>query len=445
MGTRLTRFTQRVRENRGEQYTALMGMLFDPEELRESFERQDGRKAPGVDGVKKADYAEGLEEKLVDLSARLRRMGFRPKPVRRVYIPKGDGRYRSLGIPSFEGRLVQDRLSLVLQAIWESEFCECSYGFRPGRSAHDALQRVADIITYEHTQWVVEADIKGFFDHVSHEHLMRFLEHRIADPKFLRTIRRFLKAGVMEDGIVEASEEGTPQGCLVSPVLANIYLHYVLDLWFEKRFKRSCKGKAHLVRYADDFIACFECEEDANRYLSEMTERLVAFDLEIEPSKTACLRFGDRANRARRKDDNDKPTTFNFLGFTHFVGKSRRGKFLVGRKTERKRFGKKLRMLAEQLRVLRVKGGKAMVEYVALHLRGHMQYYGVSGNTRSLQVYFHQALKLLYKWLNLRSQRKSVTWEVYNARIKKVMPCPRIVHNLYLRNLWMTSAGSRMV
>ena len=435
MGTRLTRFTQRVREIRGERYTALMGMLYDPEELRESFERQDGRKASGVDGVKKADYAEGLEEKLVDLSARLRRMGFRPKPVRRVYIPKGDGRRRPLGIPSFEGRLVQDRLSLVLQAIWEPEFCGCSYGFRPGRSAHDALQRVADIITYEHTQWVVEADIKGFFDHVSHEHLMRFLEHRIADPNFLRTIRRFLKAGVMEDGRVEASEEGTPQGGLVSPVLANIYLHYVLDLWFERRFKRSCKGKAHLVRYADDFIACFECEEDANRYLSEMTERLAAFDLEIEPSKTACLRFGNRANRDRRKDDNDKPTTFNFLGFTHFVGKSRRGKFLVGRKTERKRFGKKLKMLAEQLRVLRVKGGKAMVEYVALHLRGHMQYFGVSGNTRSLQVYFHQALKLLYKWLNLRSQRKSVTWEVFNARIKKVMPCPRIVHNFYLRNL----------
>jgi RNA-directed DNA polymerase len=445
MGTRLTRFTQRVREIRGERYTALMGMLYDPEELRESFERQDGRKASGVDGVKKADYAEGLEEKLVDLSARLRRMGFRPRPVRRVYIPKGDGRRRPLGIPSFEGRLVQDRLSLVLQAIWEPEFCECSYGFRPGRSAHDALQQVADIITYEYTQWVVEADIKGFFDHVSHEHLMRFLEHRIADPNFLRTIRRFLKAGVMEDGIVEASEEGTPQGGLVSPVLANIYLHYVLDLWFEKRFKRSCKGKAHLVRYADDFIACFECEEDANRYLSEMTERLAAFDLEIEPSKTACLRFGNRANRDRRKDDKDKPTTFNFLGFTHFVGKSRRGKFLVGRKTERKRVGKKLKMLAEQLRVLRVKGGKAMVEYVALHLRGHMQYYGVSGNTRSLQVYFHQALKLLYKWLNLRSQRKSVTWEVFNARIKKVMPCPRIVHNFYLRNLWRTSAGSRMV
>jgi group II intron reverse transcriptase/maturase len=229
-----------------------MGLLFDPEGLRASFERQDGRKAPGVDGMRKEDYAEGLEERLADLSDRLRRLSYRPKPVRRVYIPKGDGRYRPLGIPSFEDRIVQDRLSLILQAIWEPEFCECSYGFRPDRSAHDALRRIAEIITHGHTQWVAEADVKGFFDHVSHDHLMRFLEHRIADPRFLRILRRFLKAGVMEDGGVSASEEGTPQGGLVSPVLANIYLHYVLDLWFEKRFGKSCRGKAYLVRFADD-------------------------------------------------------------------------------------------------------------------------------------------------------------------------------------------------
>jgi group II intron reverse transcriptase/maturase len=394
MGTRLTRFTQRVRKDRGEKYTALMGMIFDPEELRESFERQDGRKAPGVDGIRKADYAVGLEEKLADLSGRLRRMGFKPKPVRRVYIPKGDGRFRSLGIPCFEGRLVQDRLSLVLQAIWEGEFCECSYGFRPGRRAHDALQKVAEIITYERTQWVVEADIKGCFDHVSHAHLMKFLEHRIADPNFLRTIKRFLKAGVLEEGVVEASEEGTPQGGLVSPVLANIYLHYVLDLWFERRFKRSCRGKAHLVRYADDYLACFEYEEDAERYLREMRERLAAFDLEIEPSKTACLRFGDKAGRDRDKDDEGTPKTFRFLGFTHFMGKTRRGRFLVGRKTDKKRFGKKLKMVAEKLRDLRIKGGKAMVEYVVRHLRGHMQYYGVSGNLPTLKEYFYEGVLL---------------------------------------------------
>jgi group II intron reverse transcriptase/maturase len=246
-----------------------MGLFFDPEGLRASFERQDGRKALGVDGIRKEDYAEGLGERLAELSGRLRRLCYRPKPVRRVYIPKGDGRYRPLGIPSFEDRVVQDRLSLILQAIWEPEFCECSYGFRPGRSAHDALRRMAEIITKEHTQWVVEADVKGFFDHVSHGHLMRFLEHRIADPRFLRILRRFLKAGVMEDGVVSASEEGTPQGGLISPVLANLYLHYVLDLWFEKRFGKSCRGKAYLVRFADDFLACFEDEEDARRFLPE--------------------------------------------------------------------------------------------------------------------------------------------------------------------------------
>ena len=226
MTTRLARFTQRARELRRERFTLLMGLLFDPEGLRASFERQDGRKAPGVDGMRKEDYAEGLEGRLADLSDRLRRLSYRPQPVRRVYIPKGDGRYRPLGVPSFEDRIVQDRLSLILQAIWEPEFRECSYGFRLRRSAHDALRRIAEIITHEHTQWVAEADVKGFFDHVSHDHLMRFLEHRIADPRFLRIFRRFLTAGVMEDGVVIASEEGTPQGGLVSPVLANIYLHY---------------------------------------------------------------------------------------------------------------------------------------------------------------------------------------------------------------------------
>ena len=310
MTTRLARFTQRARELRGERFTSLVGLLFDPEGLRASFERQDGRKAPGVDGMRKEDYAEGLEGRLADLSDRLRRLSYRPKPVRRVYIPKGDGRYRPLGIPSFEDRIVQDRLSLILQAIWEPEFCECSYGFRPGRSAHDALRRIAEIMTKENTQWVVEADVKGFFDHVSHDHLMRFLEHRIADPRFLRILRRFLKAGVMEDGVVRASEEGTPQGGLVSPVLANIYLHYVLDLWFEKRFGKSCRGKAYLVRFADDFIAYFEDEEDARRFLPELTERLAAFDLEVEPRKTSVLRFGSDAERECWRDGLRRPATF---------------------------------------------------------------------------------------------------------------------------------------
>ena len=445
MTTRLTRLTQKVRELRGERLTSLMGMLFDPEGLRSSFERQEERKAPGVDGERKADYREGLEERIEELSRRVRSLGYRPKPVRRVYLPKGEGRYRLLGIPSFEDRLVQDRLSQILQAIWEPEFCECSYGFRPNRSAHDALRRVAEIVTWEGTQWVVEADIKGFFDHVSHLHLMRFLEHRIADSCFLRIIRRFLKAGVMEDGVVSASEEGTPQGGLVSPVLANIYLHYVLDLWFERRFKRSCRGKAYLVRFADDFIACFQYEEDARRFVEELEKRLAAFDLEVEPSKTRVLRFGSRARQDCNRDGLGRPETFHFLGFTHFVSLSRRGKFVVGRKAEGKRFRKKLKLLNQRLRNLRVEGGKIMMEYTKYHLRGHIQYYGVNGNMKSLRAYFYFACRLLCKWLNRRSQRRSMTGPSFWASMTRWLPRVQIVRNLYPQPSWGTQTGSRMV
>ncbi len=444
MTTRLERFTQKAREEPRTRFNALMGMVYDPEGLRESFERQDGRKAPGVDGMRKEQYGEGLEERLADLSARIRRLGYRPKPVRRTYIPKGDGRYRALGVPSFEDRLVQDRLSRILQAIWEPEFCDCSFGFRPGRSAHDALRRVAEVITNEGTQWVVEADIKGFFDHVSHAHLVGFLAHRIADPKLLRMIQRFLKAGVMEDGRFTASEEGAPQGGLVSPVLSNIYLHYVLDLWFEKCFARACEGKAYLIRYADDYVACFEQEADARRFLMAMTERLVQFDLEVEPSKTAILRFGRQA-LGRTASQSQAPRTFSFLGFTHYMGRSRRGRFVVGRKTEAKRVRRKLKQLSAHLRRMRTQGGQAMVAYLRRHLRGHIQYYGVSGNSRGVAGYVYFATGLLFKWLNRRSQRRSLTWKRFGVVIRPLLPVARIVHDLYPMPSWMTQTGSRMV
>lgn len=442
--TRLERFTQKARQEPKTRFNALMGLLFDPEGLRESFERQDGTKAPGVDGMRKEQYSVELDERLADLSGRLRRLGYHPKPVRRVYIPKGDGRFRPLGIPSFEDRLVQDRLSRILQAIWEPVFCDCSYGFRPGRSAHDALRRVAEVITNGGTQWVVEADIKGFFNHVSHAHLVRFLEHRIADPVLLRTLQRFLKAGVMEDGAFIASESGTPQGGLVSPVLSNIYLHYVLDLWFEKRFARECAGRAHLIRYADDYIACFTQEDDARRFLTEMTARLAQFDLEVEPSKTALLRFGSRALGGKKQEE-EGPRTFRFLGFTHYVGRSRRGRFVVGRKTDAKRLRVKLRQYGERLRNLRIRGGKAMVVYTCQHLRGHIQYYGVSGNSPGVAKYVYLATGLLYKWLNRRSQRRSLNWKRFGAVIRPLLPKARILHNLYPTPWWMTQAGSRMV
>ena len=446
MTTELHRFTQWARESPQRQYNALMGMLFDPKGLNASFERQAGCKAPGVDGMRKAEYAEGLPERLADLSARLRRLGYRPKPVRRVYIPKGNGSgRRALGVPSFEDRLVQDRLSGILQAIWEPEFRDCSYGFRPQRNAHQALKRLATIITVERTQWIVEADIKAFFDQVSHEHLRRFLAHRIGDPRLLRIIDRFLKAGVLEDGIFSASDQGTPQGGLVSPALANIYLHYTLDLWFEKRFAKSCRGKANLVRYADDFVACFTQEEDAKRFLIELQDRLAKFDLAVEPTKTRLLRFGDRAEAQCRHEGCSRPSTFNFLGVTHFVGRSRRGRFVVGRKTQRARFGKKLKALNVRLALLRTHGGKAMLEYVCRHLLGHIQYFGVSGNFRSVQRYRECVRRLLFKWLNRRSQRRSVTWDRFHKGIDPLLPRARIVHHLYPGSLWKPLTGSWMV
>ena len=352
----LIRFTQWARGQLQARYNALMGLLSNQEGLMESFDAQSGRKAVGVDKVSKAEYAIGVEERIKSLSSKLRSLSYRPQPARRSYIPKSNGKKRPLGIPSFEDRIVQHRLSKILQAIWEPEFCDCSYGFRPNRNAHQALARLGEIVTNQGTQWIVEADIKGFFDNVSHDWMMRFLGHRIKDPVLLRIIRRFLKAGVMEDGVFAASETGTPQGGLVSPALSNIYLHYVLDLWFEKRYARTCRGRAYLVRYADDYVACFHLEEDAKRFMVELNHRLAEFDLEAEPTKTRLLRFGDQARAQCKREGLRRPQTFNFLGFTHFVGRSRSGRFVVGRKTQGERIRKKLRALNGRLAELRTLG-----------------------------------------------------------------------------------------
>jgi RNA-directed DNA polymerase len=439
MTTELIHFTQKAQANPAERFSSLMGLFSDEAGLLASFERLAAKKAPGIDGMRKADYAKGVGERIAKLSQSLRQLGYRPKPVRRVYIPKLSGGRRPLGIPSFEDRIVQDRLSLILQTIWEPEFRECSYGFRPGRSAHGALKRLAEIITNERTQWVVEADIKGFFNHVSHDHLLRFLRHRIRDERMIRIIQRFLKAGIMEDGVVQASEEGTPQGGLVSPVLSNVYLHYVLDLWFEKRYAKSCRGKAHLVRFADDFVACFQDEEDAKRFLPELAKRLADFALEVEPTKTAMLRFGSNAEQDCKKDGTRGPGTFNFLGFTHYVGRSRRGNFMVGRQTEKKRFQRKLEALKERLKELRVLGQQAMATYARQHLQGHIQYYGVSGNSRSVGVYVLLSERLLFQWLNRRSQRRSMRWECFRRLLRQgLLPRARIIHNIYPKPLWQT-------
>jgi len=427
----LEQFTPLARAHPTMEFSSLMGLVFRPEGLLDSFRRLPGNKAAGVDGMKKVDYAEGLEERVADLSACLRRLGYRPQPVRRVYIPKAHGGRRPLGIPAFEDRIVQDRLSQILQAIWEPEFRDCSFGFRPGRSAHDALRRVNDIIMQHRTNYVVEADIKGFFTHVDHRWMQRFLQHRITDPRFVRLLHRFLRGGVMEDGVVQVSEEGTPQGGLVSPVLSNVYLHYVLDLWFERWLTKRCRGKVFLVRYCDDFIALFEREEDARWFREELPKRLAKFGLEIEPSKTQMLPFGVYQGR-KKTASFTQPRTFNFLGFTHYMGRNRRGQPLLGRKTERDRIRRKLKEVKQRLKAMRTHGTNAMVDYVVRHVRGHLQYYGVSGNSRAIGRYWWLVRRLLFKWLNRRSQKRSLTWEKYLLLLAaRKLPKPRLVHRFY--------------
>ncbi len=445
MTTELVRFTQRAKASPQRQYTALMGLLSDPAGLQASFRGQPGNKAAGVDRVRKADYAQGLEGRVTALSSRLRRLGYRPHPVRRVYIPKATGGWRPLGIPCCEDRLVQDRLRRILQAIWEPEFRSCSYGFRPHRNAHQALKRVGEIIPYGGTQWVVEADIQGFFNSVSHAWLMTFLRQRIADPVLLRVIRRFLKAGVLEDGMFQATDAGTPQGGLVSPVLANIYLHDVLDCWFERRYAPTCQGCASLVRYADDFVACFTHEADARRFQAALADRLAQCALALEPAKTRLLCFGSQARRQGTRLGLKRPATFNFLGFTHYVGRSRRGRFVVGRKTQRERIAQKLKAVSDRLARLRVQGARAMLEFVQKHLQGHLAYYGVSGNSRSLRHYVYRLSRVWYKWLNRRSQRRSISWARFRDVLVANLPRVRIQHNLYPTPPWMTLPGSRMV
>lgn len=428
----LAQFTEFARKSPTMKFNSLMGLVFRLDGLRESFRLLPGNKAAGSDGIKKADYSDDLEAKLAVLSDRVRRAGYTPQPVLRVYIPKsgGSGR-RPLGIPAFEDRIVQDRIAGVLQAIWEPEFLDCSFGFRPGRNAHQALKAIDTAIMKEGINFVVEADIKGFFNHVDHTWLLKFLAHRVKDERFLQTIKKFLKAGIMEDGAVRSSDEGTPQGGLVSPCLSNIYLHYVLDLWFDRRFRKSCRGATRLVRYCDDFVAMFEHEEDAQRFMIEMSSRLQDFALEVEPTKTKLLAFGVREFRSAQKEGRHVDT-FSFLGFTHYMRKSRRGHAMVDRKTDAARLKRKVKEISIQLSKRRTMGMKIMVRYACNHYRGHLQYYGISGNMRSLSRYRSLVLHYLFKWLNRRSQRRSLRWDKFMLLIEAFgLPKSRIVHAMW--------------
>jgi len=415
MARDLTRIGERARQSKQERFTSIYHFVTDPDHLRACYADLPAKSAAGVDGISKEEYGQDLERQLQDLRGRLGRMGYRPQPVRRTYIPKpGTEKQRPLGILCTEDKVVGLSMTRVLEQIYEADFTESSYGYRPGRTQHQALDQLGRTIQQRKVSYVVEADIKGFFDHVNHEWLMKFLRHRIGDERVLRVIVRMLKSGIMEDGLVAASEEGVPQGGNLSPLLSNVYLHYALDLWVERRYKATCRGEAYYFRYADDFLACFQYREDAERFLAELGARLAQFHLELEASKTRLLEFGRFAEEGAQRRG-EKPETFNFLGFTHYCGHTRDGRFKVKRKTSAKKYRAKVQATKEWLQSERshLKKGE-LLRRAKRKLQGHLNYYGITDNWQMCNSFSYQVRRLMYKWLNRQSQRRSYTWERFN-------------------------------
>ncbi len=432
MATKLQRIALKARRDSRCRFTSLFHLM-NVEMLRGCFGRLRKDAAAGIDKVTKEGYKENLEENLTVLVEKLHRMAYIPQPVRRVYIPKpGSNKKRPLGIPALEDKLVQAGLARILTAIYEQDFIEDSYGFRPGRGCHDALRALSGEVEGQRIHYIVDADIKGFFDNVDHEWMMQFLGHRIADKRVLRYVKRFLMAGIMEDGTVSASDKGTPQGGLVSPILANIYLHYSLDLWFTRVFQKSCHGQSRLIRYADDFVVCFQYEADATRFRHELDDRLAKFGLEISPEKTKVIEFGPFAE-SKAKRGGGKAATFDFLGFTHYCSRSRNGRrFRMKRVTSRKKFSAKIRMFRDWLKANRTLPTRELMDKVASKLRGHFNYYGVTDNSRGIGRFAYEVQRLLFKWLNRRGKRGCMNWEKLNLFLKKFpLPRPRILVNLF--------------
>ncbi len=400
--------------------------------LKECFYLLKKNKAPGIDGVSFDEYEQDLTQNLEDLVFRMKRFSYRPQPVKRVYISKSNGKRRPLGMPVLEDKIVQKCIARILEAIYENDFVDSSYGYRPKRSSHDALFNLNQMIMENPVNHVIDADIKGFFENVNHKWMIRCLEERIADKNFLRLIVRFLKSGIMEQGKYFTTDEGTPQGGILSPLLANIYLHYVLDLWIERTVKRDTNGYVGFVRYADDFIICVQYKENSHVILDSLRERLRKFGLELSMEKTKVIEFG-RYAKENAEAKGERPKTFDFLSFTHFCDKTRKGAFKVGRRTSRKKFTLKIQDMNQWLKAVRnTAKPKEWWEVLRSKLRGHFQYYGVSGNYRGIMRYYTLAIKLIFKWLNRRSQKNSFNWEGFNKYLQRhPLPTPKIHHNFY--------------
>jgi group II intron reverse transcriptase/maturase len=419
---------QAARERKQERFTALLHHL-TTDLLRDSFYALKRQAAPGVDGVTWKEYETGLEARIVDLHNRVHRGAYQARPSRRVYIPKADGRQRPLGVAALEDKIVQQAVVTILNEIYEVDFKGFSYGFRPGRNPHQALDALAVGIQTKRVNWVLDTDIRGFFDNLSHEWAIKFVEHRVADHRILRLIQKWLKAGVSEDGQWSESKVGTPQGAVVSPLLANVYLHYVFDLWIEAWRKKVAVGEVVVVRYADDLVVGFESRTEAERFLGEFRERLAKFGLELHAEKTRLIEFGKHAERVRKQRGEGKPETFTFLGFTHYCGKRRSdGSFIVWRKTASKRMVAKLCGLKAAL-TRRMHAPTAQVgEWLKQAVQGYYQYHAVPGNLKQLGVFRHRLCRLWRSILNRRSQRGEKPWKRLTPLLERWIPFPRVLH-----------------
>ena len=416
-----------ARQRKTERFTALFHRI-DLEMLEAAYFWLKRKAAAGIDGMTWKDYETNWEHNLQDLHGRLHRQAYRALPTRRRHIPKADGRMRPLGIAALEDKIVQRALVEVLNAVYETDFLGFSYGFRPERSQHDALDALAAGIARTRVKWILDADISRFFDTVNHEWMVKFLEHRIGDTRILRLISKWLKAGTMEDGEVTPTEEGVSQGAVISPLLANIYLHYVFDLWANQWRKRHAMGNIIIVRYADDIVAGFEKAADAKRFQRAMQQRLEKFTLSLHPDKTRLIEFGPFAAQDRAKRGMGKPETFNFLGFTHICGRSRDGKFMLLRKTRRDRMQAALKEIKESLRVRWHHSIAEQGKWLRQVVQGYFNYHAVPTNSRAMQSFRHHVDDLWRRALRRRSQRDRTTWSTMKRICRDWLPTPKVLH-----------------
>jgi RNA-directed DNA polymerase len=423
----LDRIRQAARERKKERFTTLFHHV-SIELLEQSFFELKEDAAPGVDRLTWTDYEADLEHKLEDLHERVHRGAYRPLPSRRAYIPKPDGRQRPLAVAALEDKIVQRAVVALLNAIYEEDFLGISYGFRPGRSTHDALDALCVGIHSKKVSFILDADIRSFFDEIDQQWLIRFLEHRTGDRRIIRLIQRWLKAGVLEDGIVAVSDRGTGQGSVISPLLANIYLHYALDLWAVRWRQREATGDMIIVRYADDFIIGFQHESDGRRLLDEMRERLGKFALTLHPEKTRLIEFGRFAAERRERLGLGRPKTFNFLGFTFICGKTRSGKFQIKRKTRRDRMRAKLKMIKEEMWKRMHQPIPEQGKWLGRVVRGYFNYHAVPTNARALHVFLHHVTDLWRRMLRRRSQKDRLTWARMMQLAAAWLPKPIILH-----------------